>query len=434
LAGVANLPGRAKACGKTADKGLITMKTYRAGTVLIVAAFLAACGGAESRWTGTMSDSAGVTIVSNPDVGIWAPGEEWSFEEELRIGVVEGPAEYQFGQVSRIAVGSKGRIFVLDGQAQHIQVYSPDGTYEQTVGARGGGPGELQAGLALLMGPGDTLLVPDGQSLRINRYAPDGSSAGSFRMVLEEGRPMGYKASTSGMIAEQIRPLSMFMPDEPVEHPMDAIVLLALDGTVSDTLLRFPSGASLGAQGFTLYAAEPAWDFTGEGFLVFGAPNEYRLGVYAGGQLQRIITRPFERKPVADRDREAIHGEMRRRWDEGGVSPETRERIWSRIRFADFFPAFQALAVGPRGTIWVGRVKPASELSAKELEYYHEWLVHEWDVFDAQGRVLGTVTMPERFNPMVFRGDKIYGAWRDELDVGYVVVLRIVGDLGPGAV
>ena len=41
--------------------------------------------------------------------------------------------------------------------------------------------------------------------------------------------------------------------------------------------------------------------------------------------------------------------------------------------------------------------------------------------------------MPDRFKPMVFRGDKIYGAWRDELDVGYVVVLRIVGDLGPGA-
>ncbi len=405
----------------------------RGATILILAAFLAACGGLESRWGGTMSDSAGVTVVSNTDVGIWVAGDEWAFEEELRIGAVEGPPEYQFGSVSRIAVDSKGRIFVLDGQAQHIGVYSPDGIYERTVGARGGGPGELQAGLALLMGLGDTLLVPDGRSLRINRYAPDGSSAGSFRMVLEEGRPMSYKASTSGTIAGQIRPLSMFMPDEPDETPMDAIVLLGTDGGVTDTLLKFPSGASLSAQGFTLYAAEPAWDFTDEGHLVFGAPDEYRIGSYAGGQLQRIISMPFERKPVADRDREAIHSEMERRWDEGGVAPEARARIWSRIHFADYFPAFQAVAVGPRGTIWVGRVKPASELSAKELEYYHEWPVHEWDIFDAQGRFLGTMTMPERFNPMVFRGDKIYGAWRDELDVGYVVVLRILGDLGAGA-
>ncbi|HSG82625.1 MAG TPA: hypothetical protein VLC48_10265 [Gemmatimonadota bacterium] len=403
------------------------MRTYGVGSALILAVFLAACGGAESRWAGTMSDSAGVTIVSNTDVGIWATGEEWTFEEELRIGSVEGDTEYQFGEVGRMAVDSKGRIFVLDGQAQHIRVYLPDGTYEQTVGARGGGPGELRAGLAVLVGPGDSLLVPDGQNLRVNRYAPDGSSAGSFRMVLEEGRPMAWKASTTGIVAEQIRPLSMLLPGEAVENPEDVILHVAIDGTVIDTLLEFPSGRSLGPQGMTLYATEPAWDLSDDGQLVFGAADEYRISVYADGQLRRIITRPFERRPVADQDIEAILGEMERRWDEAGISPEVRERIWSRIHFSDFYPAFQAVAIGPQGTIWVGRVKPASELNAKELEYYHEWPVHEWDVFDAEGRLLGTVTMPERFNPMAFRGDKVYGAWRDELDVGYVVVLRIVG-------
>jgi hypothetical protein len=108
-------------------------------------------------------------------------------------------------------------------------------------------------------------------------------------------------------------------------------------------------------------------------------------------------------------------------------------RLRNRFHFADFFPAFQTVAVGPRGTTWVKHLKPASELSAKELEHYHEWPGQEWDVFDSRGRFLGAVTMPESFNPMVFRGDKIYGAWRDELDVEYVVVLQIDGDLGTGA-
>ena len=49
---------------------------------------LTACSDGEPLWTGTMYDSAGVTIVSNPDVGIWTPGEEWVLEEEVRIGVV----------------------------------------------------------------------------------------------------------------------------------------------------------------------------------------------------------------------------------------------------------------------------------------------------------------------------------------------------------
>ncbi len=36
----------------------------------------AACSEGDSRWTGTISDSAGVTIVSNTDAEIWRAGEE----------------------------------------------------------------------------------------------------------------------------------------------------------------------------------------------------------------------------------------------------------------------------------------------------------------------------------------------------------------------
>jgi hypothetical protein len=49
-----------------------------------------------------------------------------------------------------------------------------------------------------------------------------------------------------------------------------------------------------------------------------------------------------------------------------------------------------------------------------------------WEVFDAEGRFLGVATMPHRFQPMRFEGDKIYGIQRDELDVQYIVVLNVV--------
>jgi hypothetical protein len=47
------------------------------------------------------------------------------------------------------------------------------------------------------------------------------------------------------------------------------------------------------------------------------------------------------------------------------------------------------------------------------------------DVYDRDGRYLGVVQMPERFQPRTFRGDKIYGVWRDELDVQYVMRVRV---------
>ena len=80
-------------------------------------------------------------------------------------------------------------------------------------------------------------------------------------------------------------------------------------------------------------------------------------------------------------------------------------------------------------------IQAASELSEDEYENWNpieDQGASEWDVFDAQGRFFGTISMPRRFAPRIFRGDKIYGVWRDELDVQYVVRLRIVGDLGLG--
>jgi len=411
------------------------MKTRGVVTIVSLASLLAACGGDEVRWAGTITDSAGVTIVSNTEVGIWQPGEEWTLEEELRIGALEGAPEYQFGLVGSIAVDSKGSIYVLDSQAQHIQVYSPDGVYERTVGTRGGGPGELQAGMALLMGPGDTLLVPDGQNLRFSRYTPDGSSAGSTKMVLEEGRPMGFRATASGTIAEQIRPL--MLPNQPaIENPEDAIVLLANDGTVTDTLMTFPSGESIGAGTATLFAPEPVWDLTDELQLVFGVNDNYRIGLYTGGRPERIFTKPFDRQPVGDADKEAVRSELRRRMTQYGASAELIERNLSRFHFADYFPAFNVVVAGSVGTIWVQRILPISQLDEGALASFastEDIGAPGWDVFDAQGRYLGVVDMPQGFTPRLFRGDKIYGVWRDELDVQYVLRLRIVGDLGPGA-
>jgi hypothetical protein len=395
---------------------------------------LAACSERDLRWTGTMYDSAGVTIVSNTDVGIWAPGEEWTLEEEVRIGAVEGLPEYLFGSIGGIAVDSKGGIFVLDDHAQHIQVYSPDGVFQHTVGARGEGPGELQLAWSPLVGPGDTLLVPDGRLQRFNRYAPDGSSIGSFRWEFQPGRTIAFKTTTSGVIAEQIGPLwTPLESTAEVDDLTDVIVLRELDGGLTDTLLTFPSGELMGPSGVRVFASEAKWALADDQRLAFGASDEYRIHLYAGGHLERIITKPFERKSVDDREREAILGEMERRWAEASISEDVKARLRSRWNFADYYPAFQNLEFGPRGTIWVQRVKFASELSEADFRHFQNARSPEWEVFDSEGRFLGVVTMPQRFRPSEFRGEKIYGVLHGDFDESYVVRLRVIGDSGAGA-
>ncbi len=396
---------------------------------------LTACGGGESRWAGSVTDSAGVAVVTNPAEGVWGAGEGWMVEEEIQIGALEGSPEYQFGQIGGITVDSEGRIFVLDAQAQHIQVYAPDGSYQSTIGKRGGGPGELQGAIFVLMGPGDTLLVPDMQNQRVNRYAPDGASLGSFRLSLENGLPMQFRATPSGILAEQLRPLAL--PGQPTPEMIDAIVVIEPDGTVVDTLKTFASGETFKLGGavpeINIYSPEPVWELTDEMRLLFGVNDRYEIGVYGpDGALERLIRKPFEAKPVADQDRQVVIDFLERTWGEAGVPPEALSQLRNMVKFGDVFPAFSTIAAGPVGTIWVQHIQAASELSEEELESYNlieDAGARDWDIFDSEGRLLGVISMPARFAPRIFRGEKIYGVWRDELDVQYVVRLRIVGDL-----
>ena len=99
------------------------------------------------------------------------------------------------------------------------------------------------------------------------------------------------------------------------------------------------------------------------------------------------------------------------------------------MAFAEFFPAFYQFHTGDEGTLWVQPVRSPAELPDEALERYNfieDFGGPDWDVFDADGRYLGVVSMPLRFQPRLFHGDRVYGVWRDDLDVQYVVRLRIV--------
>jgi hypothetical protein len=287
------------------------------------------------------------------------------------------------------------------------------------------------------MGPGDTLLVQDNRAFRFNLYAPDGSSAGSFRMQLEERRPEQFRATASGAIAEQFEP-RVSRSETGLENPRGGILRLATDGTVIDTFLTFPSVTPRGPDGRPLrggqyYTPKMTWDLTDSAELVCGRNDEYRITVYSNRQLERIITRPFESRPIADSEKEAIRESFYARWAAAGLRKERVDRMWSSSHIADFYPAFNELAVGPMGTIWAQHVQRVSDLTDEEDFGPDKLGARDWDVFEAEGRFLGVVTLPQRFTPTVFRADKIYGVWRDEFDVQYVVRLRIVGDLVVGA-
>jgi hypothetical protein len=167
------------------------------------------------------------------------------------------------------------------------------------------------------------------------------------------------------------------------------------------------------------------------GNLLFAINDDYRINVYAsGGELMQIVTKPFTRKPVSDRDKDAMMGFIERAWKDAGVPAQMIDQLRSAIHFGESFPAFASVVAGPEGSIWVQHVKVASELSEDEYESFNpieDTGAADWDIFDSDGRFLGVLTMPSRFTPRVIRDDLIYGVWRDELDVQYVMKLKLIG-------
>jgi len=214
---------------------------------------------------------------------------------------------------------------------------------------------------------------------------------------------------------------------------MDAIRLIESSGSFGDTLLRVPSGGLLGANGRIRYfTPEPVWDITDSATVLYGVNNEYRIRFHdRDGVARRIVTKSFEPRPITDRDIRAFFAYLDRAWLSAGASPSRLEANHRAVSFADVFPAFASFHIGYRGSLWVQPVRAPGDLTDEEIARYNfieDFGASEWDVFDAEGRFLGVVAMPDRFQPRLFSGDVVYGVQRDELDVQYLVRLRITAN------
>ena len=398
--------------------------------------FAAACGGGAeggAEWSGTVEDSAGVQIVRNSLKPVWGEAEAWGFEEVLSIGEAAGDPDYQFGQIAGLDVTSDGRILVLDNQAQHVKVFSADGVFERTVGQAGSGPGEFGPGAAVLMvGAADTVIVPDAGNQRVNVILLGEGESTSFPLSFEEGIPMRWQVSNSGSLVVQRRALNL--PNQDAVN-VDLIARQAYDGTIVDTLLTPPRGDTFSFGGglpeFHFFAPEPIWTLLNDGTFVHAVNNEYRISA-AGpdGSVTRVITMPSEPVPVSEQDIEIITGLIMRLMEEQGVPPQALEGIEQGISYEDFFPAFTQMRNGPEQSLWVQRIGVPSDMTEDEQENWNPLLDQgsdEWDVFDADGRFMGFVTMPERFTPFSLKGDLFFGVWRDEFEVQYVKVYRVTG-------
>src|SRR5690606_2175713 len=91
-------------------------------------------------------DSAGVDLIDY-SVDDWRHTPEWTLDAEpiTSIGVVEGPREYQFANITAAVRLDDQTLVVADGNSGELRYYDALGGHVRSVGGRGDGPGEYRA-------------------------------------------------------------------------------------------------------------------------------------------------------------------------------------------------------------------------------------------------------------------------------------------------
>jgi hypothetical protein len=177
-----------------------------------------------------------------------------------------------------------------------------------------------------------------------------------------------------------------------------------------------------------IFAEEPLWTVADDGRVFYGINSEYNIKVYdADGRLTSMIRREVARIPVTAEHKASILKAMRERMASMGMPAEMTGGLEEMFEFAEFFPAIAGLVAGPEGTLWVQRVRLEADMNLVSplSGGFASYGADIWDVYDREGNFLGPLTLPARFSPLRWHGEKLLGTQPDSADAPNVVVLRM---------
>lgn len=96
-------------------------------------------------------------------------------ETLYRLGILAGDGPELFGQVSDVALSHNNHLFVLDGSAQQVGVFDPNGEFVESFGGLGDGPEEMRGAYAIVVEQeGDVLVFGTGRHIKVFRPTPAG--------------------------------------------------------------------------------------------------------------------------------------------------------------------------------------------------------------------------------------------------------------------
>lgn len=271
--------------------------------MLATACDQAAAPGNDS-WVGSVDTlESGRVVIRNKESTTVA----FVLEERLRLGALDADGPELFGQIAGLALGEDGEVFVLDGQAAEVRVFSEDGTHLRSFGGEGEGPGELSNPSGLAVDSSGTVWVMNWGNARYSGFDP-----ATGAVVREPRRVLGFAAfpwrgafEYSGRLVDigldATGEQAVLRLDDQFE-PRDT---LALPKPIAEDRVTLRRGAIRVASLMDPFAPQSAWAPRVRAGIVVGEGSAYRLHRIDFGS-DTSVTIELDRAPIrvttAERD------------------------------------------------------------------------------------------------------------------------------------
>lgn len=372
--------------------------------LIVVFAFATAVAACSPEASPDGSDATGA-MGGSSDLRPWAAGP-W-VEAELEATSVD---DLFLSRVWDIVVDSRGRVYLIDVEAEGIIALNRDLAYDRTIGREGEGPGEFQYPIRLQLLAGDSLAVWDSRLQRSTVFAADSKEPAYVHAPgAQERIDVAWRLPGSARYIARSSP--SFTPDASDQGRTQVLRFVREEAgqLLDEVFAEYPDDEGLvyRSPGRVMVGSHP---FGRESFVEVQAGERIVLAVSDTVGVRIIDTRgqvesafEYETTPIR------VTGEELDRAVDEAIDPlddvlrDGAPYVW---------PTLVGLVVDDEDRIWLGIRR--SDRS-----------VVEWAAFTEDGAHVLSVDLPAGFEVHAVQGGRIVGVANDELDVPRVMAYRL---------
>jgi len=224
-------------------------------------------------------------------------------EEELSIGLDEGPEEYMLNRPFDVDVDVDGAIYILDWGDVNIKVYDKEGIYLRTIGQKGQGPGDFGFLLYMALSSDGRIFVMNTVNRQVSVFSVSGEYQGGFSFegsqneMRTDGENRIYYSKHTQKTSEGELPITkdlieiesivqIFRNEADGE---DLYLLGDFEGEI-DRMRKTETGVLTIGSEFNI-----VWNVSREGLLYEGLNQEYKINVFdQNGKKMLTFGREYE--------------------------------------------------------------------------------------------------------------------------------------------